>query len=153
MRGAALALALAATLAGAGCGDDDDGGSSPPEAAAPTTKEGLSSCLSRAGLELKPGSEPYTDAKGQRRTRQGLDAEDTSYAGYVRWPSKRIADVYLAKDSDAAEKAESKARAFVQAFGFDPERYVRRTGTVVMTFDHPPPTDDETKAVEDCAGG
>lgn len=162
MRRRAIALLAAAALLGAGCGDDDDGGDGDggggggdAGGAGPgaPTKEALASCLEGANLELKPGSEPFTDPKGQKRTRKGLDIEDTAYLGYVQWPSKHIADIYLSTSEDAAEDAEGEAAGFVTAFGLDPDKYVQRSGTVVMLFDDPAPTGDESKTVEDCAAG
>jgi hypothetical protein len=167
---------LAAAAIVAGCGDDDDEGdgagapetttTEPAQTTTPPTREedepaagpapsraDLESCLADADLELKPGDEPFTDEKGQRRTRRPLDDAEAAYAGYVQWPSDRIADVYVAEDEAAAQKIEAEASGFVKAFGFDPAEYVRRTGAVVLTFDDPPPSDEEAKDVEDCAAG
>jgi hypothetical protein len=162
---------LVLLLAGCG-GDDDEGGGGEAEAppaqtseeappqeepqaggGTPPTKAELSSCLSEADLELKPGSEEFTNAEGETKTREGLDIADTTYLGYVQWPSKHVADIYLSKDEAAGEKAEQEAGLFVKAFGFQPDEYVRRAGSVVMTFDDPPATEEEAKAVEDCAAG
>ena len=160
----------------AGCGDDDDGDdpgtpsaqSAPTETTEPETtattepdaaggaapdRAGLESCLSDAKLELKDKDEPFTDAKGKTKTREDIDMEGAAtYAGYVQWPSKSVADIYLAKDQAGAEKAEEEAATFIRAFGFDPAKYVRRAGSVVMTFDDPPPSDEEVADVERCAG-
>ena len=169
-RWAVLLLTVAAIAAG--CGDDDgdeDATRSVPEAATTATTEAtqpqeavpeggarsmqeIEDCLADAKLELKPGDEPYTDKKGQRRTRKALSDTGDTYAGYVQWPSERIADVYVTGDAAEAGEVENEAKGFVQAFGLDPATYVRRFGTVVLTFDDPPPSDDEVKTVEDCAG-
>jgi hypothetical protein len=163
-----LLAVLALTLASGCGGDDDDSGDSPATtdttpAATPTTEQDapagapdeaeLKACLSKAKLELKPGSEPVTDEEGQPRTRKPLSGAEAEYAGYVQWPSKGLADIYLAKDDARAGEIETEAREFVQAFGLEPDDYVRRAGGIVMTFGTPPPSDAEAKAVEDCAGG
>jgi hypothetical protein len=80
-----------------------------------------------------------------------MNLETATYLGYVQWPSKRVADLYAGKDEAGAEEAEQEAGLFVKAFGFDPAKYVRRAGTVVMTFDDPPASEEEAKQVEDCA--
>jgi hypothetical protein len=166
-RAATLLCALLVLLL-AGCGGDDDeggdGGETAPPAQTtqeapqadggmPPTEEALRSCLSDAGLELKPGSVEFTDAEGESKPREGLDIADTTYLGYVDWPSKHVADVYLSEDEAAAEKAEREAGLFVKAFGADPADYVRRAGSVVMISDDPPATEEEAKPVEDCAAG
>jgi hypothetical protein len=177
MRRLAIVLVVLALLPVAGCGGDDDGGENggsaatteqpttdtteaeatatdePDAGGAPPTKEELTSCLADADLELKPGSEPVTDEEGKSRTREALEIDGATYLGYVQWPTKHIADVYLAKDEAAAEKAEKEAGLFVKAFGFEPADYVRRAGSVVLTFDDPPPTAEEAGAVEGCATG
>jgi hypothetical protein len=160
----------------AGCGDDDDdgnggGGTTPPAQTATTettepttteepaagaeapTKEAMESCLAEADLELRDKEEEFTNAEGETKTREDLDIDDTAYLGYVQWPSKSVADVYVSTDEAAAEKAEREAGLFIKAFGLDPAKYVKRAGTVVMTFDDPPPTAEEAKAVEGCATG
>ena len=162
VRAATLPCVLLVLLL-AGCGDDDEGGGgetpAPPaqttqaEGGTPPTEEELRSCLSDAGLELKPGSVEFTDAKGESKAREGLDIADTTYLGYVDWPSKHVADVYLSKDEAAAAKAEQEAGLFVKAFGADPAEYVRRAGSVVLVSDDPPATDEEAKPVEDCGAG
>jgi hypothetical protein len=173
--GRAVALvSLLLVLLLAACGDDDDGdsGGTPPaqtaqtdttepttEAAteeesgggAPPDKAQLEACLADADLELKSGDESFTDEEGKTKTRKSMNLEDVTYLGYVQWPSKSVADIYVAKDEDGAEKAEQEAGLFVKAFGFDPAKYVKRSATVLMTFDDPPPSDEEAKAVEDCA--
>lgn len=156
MRALAIALVAALSAVGPACGDDDEGGGDGGGGgggapAGAVTKDALVTCLKDANLELKPGSEPFTDPKGQRRTRKGLDIEDTTYLGYVQWPSKHIADVYLSTSEDAAEDAQKEAAAFVTAFGLDAGEFVQRSGTVVLLFDDPAPTGDETRAVQDCA--
>jgi hypothetical protein len=158
------AILLTVTALAAGCGDDDDGdetGSTTAPAAPPTQqrettepsaapeRSELEKCLADADLEVKPGTEKAADG----RTRQPLSDAKQAYLGYVQWPSKHIADVYLAKDAAEAGTIESEAQGFVKAFGLDPAKYVRRANTVVLTFDDPPPTADEAKAVEDCATG
>jgi hypothetical protein len=163
MRRLAAAL-LVLSLAG-GCGGDDDGeGGSAKTTSTPTatsdagagssgpvSKGELEECLANANLELRPGDTPYTDRKGQRRTRRGLDIPKTRYAGYVMWPSRRIADVYIASDEKAATAAQSEAGNFVRAFGLDPATYVQRHGNLVLVFDRPVPTEDEVQVVADCA--
>jgi hypothetical protein len=171
-------LSVVLVLLLAGCGDDDDGGdggsTSPAQTAqtettqptteATTTEESggggpapdkaqLESCLADADLELKAGDEPFKDEEGQTKTRKGMNLDDATYLGYVQWPSKRVADIYVSKDEAAAQKSEQEAGLFVKAFGFDPAKYVKRSGAVVLTFDDPPPSAEETKAVEDCAAG
>jgi hypothetical protein len=167
----AVLLTLVALVAGCGDDDDSDSGSPattateettatdatesrpPPEQSGPApTKAELESCLGDADLELKPGSEAATNAKGESRTRKGLEGVEATYLGYVQWPSKRLADVYLAKDAAGADQTEDKAKGFVKAFGLDPAKYVRRAGAIVLLYDEPPPTAEESKAVEDCAG-
>ena len=151
-----MALLVLALLV-AGCGDDDEGGGdSGPAAqstgAAPPEADSLRSCLTKAKLELKPGSEPATDAKGKTQAREGLEIADTTYLGYVQWPSKHLADVYLSKDEPAAEKAQAEAEKFIESFGAKPAEYVRRERTMVLLFDDPPPTAAEVKPVVACAG-
>jgi hypothetical protein len=167
-------LAALALLLAAGCGGDDDedggGGEAATTQTTQTTTQAeptqpdsgsggaasaaeLESCLKEAGLELKPEGTQYTDDKGETKTREKLDMENTEYAGFVQFPSKRVADVYVASDDAAAQAAEREAGTFVKAFGFDPAKYVRRAGTVVMVFDDPPPTEEEAGQVADCAGG
>lgn len=168
MRRGAVLLAVAALAAG--CGGDDDGDESGPatEAAPPTeqpeaqepaqtnernapapSKGELEGCLVDARLPLRPGSEPAADG----RTRQPLSDAKKAYLGYVQWPSKHVADVYLAGDAAEADTIESEAQGFIKAFGLDPAKYVKRAGAVVLTFDDPPPTAAEVKTVEDCASG
>jgi hypothetical protein len=163
------ALLLAAAALAAGCGDDEedkgDGAAAPPaqsettaeatetSPASPISRERLERCLTEANLELKPGSEPATDAEGKSKQRQGLDFEDTEYLGYVQWPSKSIGDVYLSEDAEAAASAATEAGNFVKAFGADPDEFVRRAGSVVLVLDDPPPSDQEAEVVEGCAGG
>lgn len=172
----AIPLIVLSLVFVAGCGDDDDegeGGGTPSAQTAPTDttqaettettepetggappdKAALEACLAEADLELKGEDEEFTDAKGKTKTRQSMNLETAAYLGYVQWPSKSVADIYLGDDEAAAQKAEQEAGVFVKAFGFDPAKYVRRAGTVVMTFDDPPPSDEEAKAVEDCAAG
>lgn len=171
MRHAAMLLAIAALAVG--CGDDDGDESGQTTEAAPPTQQReaqepsqapernaqaperseLEKCLADADLTVKPGSEPAENTKGEKRTRQPLSDAKQAYLGYVQWPSKHIADVYLGKSAADAEKIEDEAKGFIAAFGLDPAKYVRRANTVVLTFDDPPPTADEAKAVEDCSGG
>jgi hypothetical protein len=149
-------LLIAAVIA-TGCGDDDGDQSGPTTEAAPPTQQSeatepsrpperneLTTCLANADLQLKPGSDPTANG----RTRQPLSDAKDAYLGYVEWPSNHVADVYLGDDPDAIER---EAQGFVKAFGLDPGKYVHRAGAVVLTFDDPPPTADEVKAVEDCA--
>jgi hypothetical protein len=146
-----LAVAVASLALALGCGDDDqeeNGGPAPGP-----TQAHVSRCLADAELELRPGSEPFTDKKGRRKTRQGLDIAKTTYLGYVQWPNKRVADLYLTDDEAAAAGAERKAEAFVSAFGLEPGKYVRREANLVLLFDDPPPTAEDVEAVLGCAGG
>jgi hypothetical protein len=162
-RRATAVLALSLLLLAA-CGDDDENGAGKAETTEPTAtsdagagssgpvdKGELESCLAKADLELKPGEEAYTDRRGQRRTRRGLEIEKAKYVGYVMWPSDRIADVYLAEDERAATTAQSEAGNFVRAFGLDPARYVQNHGNLVLIFDRPVPTENEVRQVSDCA--
>lgn len=163
MRRRAAALLLGSLLLLAACGDDD-GGDGKAETGEPTAtsdagagssgpvdKGELESCLAKADLELKPGSEPFTDARGRKKTRQDAHLEGGRYLGYVQWPSKRVADVYIGRDEAAAKTAASEAGAFVAAFGLSPSTYVQRHGNVVLMFDRPVPTEAEVAAVADCA--
>jgi hypothetical protein len=169
MRRAAILLATAALVAGCGGDDDGDESGSATEPAAPPTRQPttqepernapapdratLEACLDDANLNLTPGDEPAENPKGEKRSRKPLTDYASAYLGYVQWPSKRIADVYLTKHADEADALEKEAQGFVAAFGLDPSKYVRRANTVVLTFDDPPPTAGEAKAVEDCAAG
>jgi hypothetical protein len=149
----ATLLALLALLVAAGCGDDDEEGgreTTTPETEAATGP--FKDCVEEAGLELVPEGTEYTDDKGESKTREKLDMENTTYLGFVQWPSKRVADVYEGDDEAAAEKAEQDAGSFVKAFGFDPAKYVSREGTTVLVFDDPPPSDDEVGQLTACAG-
>ena len=170
----AIPLIVLSLVFVAGCGDDDDDGgdgggtpsaqtatdttrteatetTEPESGGAPPAKADLESCLAEADLELKAEDEPFTDSKGNTKTRKSMNLETAEYLGYVQWPSKSVADIYLGDDEAAARKAEQEAGVFVKAFGFDPAKYVRRAGAVVMTFDDPPPSDEDARAVEDCA--
>jgi hypothetical protein len=160
VRSAASALVVASLLLGAGCGgdgDDGDGGggakarTATTESSGPVDRKQLESCLAKADLELRSGDQPFTDAKGQTKTRQDAHLEGGRYAGYVQWPSKRVADVYIASGATAATTAEREAEAFVRAFGLAPATYVQRHGNVVLLFDNPVPTEDEVAAVAGCA--
>jgi hypothetical protein len=160
----AAALLVAAVLALAACGGDDDegggeGASTQPTATSdagagssgPIDQRELESCLADADLRLRSGDEPYTDRRGQQRTRQGLEVAKTKYVGYVMWPSRRIADIYIGEDERAARAAQSEAGNFVRAFGLEPATYVQKHGNLVLVFDRPVPSQQEVQQVADCA--
>ena len=130
MRRAALLLtALAAALDLGGCGSDSD--RTDPvtlHRGPPPTRAELASCLRDSGLKLRRDAE-----------RAGLEIHGTTYMGYVRWPSGRVADVYVSKDVETAERAEEEIAAFVKAFGGKPIEYVRRSEWVTVLRDDPPP--------------
>ena len=151
---AALLSVLVLLLAGCGGEDevDDGGGATGGGGAEATDRAGFTACLADAELDLEPGRKPVTDAEGRTSAREGLNLSGAEFLGYVQWPSKRIADVYLASDAPAAEEAEAEAAEFVKAFSGDPGSFVKRQGSVVLLLDDPPPSEGEIGSALSCAG-
>lgn len=163
---ARVSLVLAFIVLLAGCGEKDDAapqgatadatGEAGPEGAtadgSDRSRDGavvslrqLSECLTSADLELYgPGEGP--------ENRLGVTVERAPYRGYVVFADETIADVYVGKDLDAADIAESELHDLYEGFGGDSARFVKRAGNVVVGLDdEKTPSARRLRPLLDCA--
>ena len=86
-------------------------------------------CLRKRKLDIARSGE----VKGVDR--EGLEIEGVEYLGFVVWPDKSVADVYHARNDDAATTIWTQLTFLYASEVEDPRDYVKRRGNWVIGLD------------------